>query len=84
MAQRLREIFAADRKCLIDANEPLLGGAEDDRLLAAPVVRIAVRDLFLGEEQARIGKMLGDQFIGFPDRFAADPLRNRIIEPAAG
>ena len=36
----------------LHADEPLLGGAEDDRLVAAPAVRIAVLDLFLAQQRA--------------------------------
>ena len=34
-------------------DEPLLGGAEDDRLLAAPAVRVAVHERRLGDQVAR-------------------------------
>ena len=39
---------------LVHRDEPLLGRAEDDRRLAPPVVRVAVRDLLLGEEHAEV------------------------------
>ena len=36
----------------VHADEPLLGGAEDGRLVAAPAMRIAVFDLFRGQQGA--------------------------------
>ena len=36
----------------IHADEPLLGGAEDGRMVAAPAVRIAVLEVLFGEQRA--------------------------------
>ena len=52
---------------LVHADEPLGGGAEDDRLLAAPAVRVGVRNLFRGHEVAELGQLLDDLGVGFPD-----------------
>src|ERR1700752_3457613 len=40
------------RASRIELYEPLLGGAEDDRVVAAPAVRIAMLQLALGKECA--------------------------------
>ena len=37
----------------VHADEPLLGGAEDGRMVAAPAVRIAVLDILFGQQRAR-------------------------------
>ena len=51
----------------VDRAEPLRRGAEDDRLLAAPAMRIAVDDLFGGEEAARFFHVLQDDGVGLFD-----------------
>ena len=38
----------------VHADEPLLGGAEDDRVVAAPAVRIGVRELFEAQQRAGV------------------------------
>ena len=50
-----------------DRAEPLRGGAEDDRLLAAPAVRIAVDDFLGGEQNARFLHVLEDDGVGLVD-----------------
>ena len=68
------------------ADEPLRRGAEDDRRLVAPAVRVAVLD-FLGFEQSTAAfEFLQHQRVGFPDRLAgqfADRQRRRIAEETA-
>ena len=55
---------------VLHADEPLRRGAEDDRRLVAPAVRVAVLD-FLGFEQSTATvEFLQHQRIGFPDRLA--------------
>ncbi len=49
-------------------DEPLVGRAEDDRLLAAPAVRIAVRDLGGGHKRAALAQPLDDDGIRVVDR----------------
>ena len=46
----------ARRPGLLHADEPLRRGAEDDRRLVAPAVRIAVRDLRVGEQHAALAQ----------------------------
>ena len=48
----------------IDGAEPLRGGAEDDGVLAAPAVRIAVHDLLAGEEGTGLLHVVQDNGVG--------------------
>ena len=48
----------------VDRAEPLRGGAEDDGLLAAPAVRIAVHDLFGSEEGTGLLHVVQDDGVG--------------------
>ena len=57
-------------KRLIHRDEPLLRRAKDRRRFAAPVVRIAVADLFLGEQNIQFLQLLRDLRIPFPHRRA--------------
>src|SRR6202034_2471068 len=50
----LAEIF------LVEADEPLLGGAEDHRILAAPAVRVAVLEFAFGDARSALLKQLDD------------------------
>ena len=50
---------------LIHRDEPLLGRAEDDRRLAAPVVRIAVQDVLRRKQPLAASQLLGDQRVAF-------------------
>src|SRR6266540_709628 len=43
---------------LVHRDEPLLRGAEDDRILAAPAVRILMRDRLAEDERAALAQML--------------------------
>ena len=45
---------------LIESDEPLLGGAEDHRIVAAPAVRIAVLELAFGDERPARLQQLND------------------------
>jgi hypothetical protein len=76
--------LAFDAERAIHSDEPLLGGAEDDRLLAPPVVRVAVFDFDLGEKGAGVLEMLCDDGVGFPYGLAADPLGGGVVEAAVG
>ena len=51
----------------VDRAEPLRGGAEDDGLLAAPAVRIAMHDLLAGEERAALLHVCKDDGVGLLD-----------------
>ena len=52
---------------LVHGDEPLLGGPEDDRVLAAPAVRVGVRDLGLLEERPVLLHVGGDAGVGLED-----------------
>ncbi len=49
----------------VDRAEPLRGGAEDDGVLAAPAVRVAVDNVLRGEESAALLHVLEDDGVGF-------------------
>src|SRR5713101_6249888 len=55
---------------LVHLDEPLLGGAENDRIVTAPAVRIAVFVLRGRKERATIGKELDDDRIRGEDILA--------------
>ncbi len=48
---------------LIHLDEPLFGGAENHRIVAAPAMRVAVRIGIIGQESASIGEKLYDNGI---------------------
>ena len=77
-----RQRFAVDLVRLVERDEPLLGGAEDDRRFAAPVVRVAVRVIGFLEEHAEFVELLGDDVVGFPDGEAGQPVRDGGVEAA--
>ena len=59
---------------LVHGDEPLVGGAEQDRLLAAPAVRVGVLKL-LGVEQRPVRPQLGDDHrVRLPDRHPGEVL----------
>ena len=60
---------------VVDRAEPLLGGAVDDRLLAAPAVRVLVDDLLHREEVAGGFQLLGDRLVGGVGRKARELAR---------
>src|SRR5690349_5765340 len=51
-------------------DEPLLGGAEDHRALAAPAVRVAVRELVFLEQRVTVVELLEDRRVGLEDALA--------------
>ena len=54
---------------LFHRNEPLLGGAKDHRLLAAPAVRIAVREFLFLQQGSAVCKFLDDLGISVKYQF---------------
>ena len=62
-----------------DGDEPLVRGAEDDRLLAAPAVRVGVRDFQLSEQAARFFEKLEDLLLALGERHAAENRRVGVI-----
>ena len=61
----------------IHADKPLFGRAEDGRMVAAPAVRIAVLDLALGDERARVLQNFDDDAVALPYRLAEQFFRQR-------
>ena len=55
---------------VIEADEPLLGGAEDHRIVAAPAVRIAVRQFALADQHAALLQQFDDDRIRLEDGLA--------------
>ena len=54
----------------IESDEPLLGGAENHGIVAAPAVRIAVREFLFADEHAALLQQLDDRSIRLEDRLA--------------
>src|SRR5947199_405186 len=52
---------------VVHRDEPLLGRAEDHRVLAAPAVRVRVRDRLAREEDAAVAQQLDDLRVRFED-----------------
>ena len=66
---RTQRLFAVGRDRL-HANEPLLCGAKDHRIVAAPAVRIAVLVGMMAEQRVAIGEKFHDDWIRGEDVFA--------------
>ena len=49
---------------LVESDEPLFGGAENHRIVAAPAVRIAVREFAFADQRAALFQQLDDDRIG--------------------
>src|SRR5713226_8649043 len=62
---------------LVELDEPLLGRAEERRVLAAPAVRVRVVERALGDEHAERSEMLDDLGIRLPDGEAREALHVR-------
>ncbi|OPZ02461.1 MAG: hypothetical protein BWZ09_02552 [Alphaproteobacteria bacterium ADurb.BinA305] len=56
----------------VHADEPLRGGAIDERRLVAPAVHVAVGDLAVREQGADLGELVDDRRVGLPDVHAAE------------
>ena len=67
----------------LHGDEPLLGGAEDDRLVAAPAVRIGVLDVVTAQQHAAGFEQLDDGFVGGED-FLAVVLGKAFGDVASG
>src|SRR5271169_7237865 len=55
---------------MIDTHEPLFGGEENQRILAAPAMRIAVRELERMEQRAGRTQFLDDRVVGLENILA--------------
>ena len=66
----------------LHGDEPLLRGPEDDGLLAAPAVGVAVGGVRRGQEPAALLEEFDDAGVGLPDLLSGK-LRDFLGEPAA-
>src|SRR5260221_13707556 len=66
----LPESFRFPISGCIHFDEPLLGGAKDDGIVATPAMWIAVLVRMMTEERAVIGEKFDDDGVGFEDVFA--------------
>ena len=62
---------ALAQRRLVHGDEPLRGGTEDDRLLAAPAMRVAVADVLVQQQHAAFAQPLDDMRVGLVDLHAA-------------
>ncbi len=62
-------------------DEPLLGGAEDHGIVAAPAVRVGVLSLFRVQQSAAALEQVDDRLIRFPDALAG-VLRQAVAQDA--
>ena len=67
LLERLLAQRAAVVERFVHRDEPLARGAEDDRLLAAPAVRIAVVDVLMEDKRAALAQPLDDLRVGLVD-----------------
>src|SRR5205814_9866886 len=65
---------ALPQAVLVERDEPLLGGAKQRRVLAAPTVRIRVRQRLLGDERADLPQMADDLWVCLPHGEAREEL----------
>src|ERR1019366_9503421 len=76
----LGAVGAEDRG--FEADEPLLGGAVDDRLVAAPAVRVRVLKIGTGQQRAGLFEHGDDDGIGVPDLLALEGGRSGMVPGA--
>ena len=63
----------------LHADEPLLGGAEDHRMVAAPAVRIGVFQVRRGQQRAGLFEHGNDDGIGGPNGFSLEGGRRGVV-----
>lgn len=68
---------------LVHADEPLRGGAVDQRRLVAPAVHVAVLDGFVLEQRTDFAQFLDDGRVGLPDELAAEERQVRHVNAVA-
>ena len=59
----------------LHADEPLLGGPEDGRIVAAPAVRIAVLEILVSRAERRLLKQVDHDRVPLPDGLADQLVR---------
>ena len=74
LRDRLEGLLAQRGPALVEGDEPLLGGAEDDRVLAAPADRVGVRVLAGLQEGARLAQELHDRGVRVEDLLPGEAL----------
>src|SRR5690606_28500581 len=70
--QRALAQGGAALRLLVHADEPLRGGAVDQRRLVAPAVHVAVVDAGVLEQRAHFLELGDDVRVGLPDELAAE------------
>ncbi len=65
---------------VIDVDEPLLGRAKDDRVVAAPAMRVAMEDVRPAEESAAAGHQINDGLVRLEDGLAV-VLGQTVVDP---
>ena len=78
LAKRRRRAVGILHRC-VDGDEPLLRGAEDHRVVAAPAVGVAVVNVGPAEERAARGDQVDDRLIGLENSLAV-VLREAIVQ----
>ena len=63
-----RRVPASRPRRLVERDEPLLGGPEERRVLAAPAVRIRVGERHLGDQRPALLQVRDDPRVRVPDR----------------
>ncbi len=76
-------LLAAGEDGGLHADEPLLGGAEDERLVTAPAVRVAVHEVVRADEGAASAEEVFDGAVGLVDEEAL-VLGEAVAELALG
>ena len=79
--QRPAAQSAAARHGRFHGDEPLLGGAEDDRIVAAPAMRIRVLELFRMQQHAALLQQLDDRRVRL-EHFLAVIFRQSVAHDA--
>ncbi|MNK82730.1 hypothetical protein D3C87_1025150 [compost metagenome] len=73
----------AGGRLLVHADEPLRGGAIDQRGLVAPAVHVAVFDDGGVQQRTDFGQLVDDGRVGLPDELAAEELQRRHVNAVA-
>src|SRR5690606_27501290 len=76
-------VFTLDRRLAVETDEPLRGGQEDHGVVAAPAVRILVRDRVAVPQPAALVQRLLDVRIGVEDTLAREQA-DAVEEMSAG
>src|SRR5690606_209804 len=81
--QRTAAQRAAITDNLVHADEPLRGGAVNQRRLVAPAVHVAVLDGFMLEQRPHFTQLLDDGRVGLPDELPAEERQVRHVNAVA-